>query len=451
MKTKSMIKFVNLLAIIILIFSLYFVFVSKKTEFEFEYSSKYDGYVLTKYLGYDKTVKIPDRYKSQKVIGIGNRAFYKNNDVRNIVFGNNVLIISTESFSESKVESIQLNNKLEYIGYAAFYNCTNLKSINFENTSLLEIYPYAFSGCLNLEISLSFPNSLTKIHKYAFQGCYSIEYVTLNEGLLYIGDGAFNHCSNAKNKELIIPNSIIQIGGDSYIGRNEVLGTHVFYDFASEENSQFIVLKDNRNYCSIDGILYSKINDEPKYLVAYPEEKEDVIYHMPNSVVDAYELSFGKNEYLRDIYLSDSFIIYDVFRQEEPKNYLNTGNNLATAIYCRNFIENIYTNSENQNLIAIEGILYSKDLKKVIYVPIFNSKDDELIIKDGVEEIINGAFYYNDLIESFYANPKLKLPSSLKIIHENSLGAINETNWIIEFSGNDYYQLLDNKIIRAER
>ena len=450
MKTKS-IKIVNLFAVIILIASVYFVFITKKTEFEFEYSSKYDGYVLTKYLGYDKSVKIPDQYKSKKIIGIANRAFYKNNDVKNIVFGKNILIISNESFALSKIESIELNDELEYIGYAAFYNCVNLKKINLEKTSLLEIYPYAFSGCLNLEISLSFPNSLTKIHNYAFQNCYSIEYVTLNEGLVYIGDGAFNHCRNAKNKRFIIPNSLIQIGGDTYVENNDVLGTHVFYDFASKNNCLFIVEKNNQNYCSIDGVLYTKINNEPKYLVAYPEAKKDVVYYMPNSVVDAYELSFGKNEYLRDIYLSDSFIIYEVFNQEKPKNYLNTGNNLATAIYCRNYIENIYTNLENQNFTAIDGILYSKNLKKAIYVPIFNSTDEELVIKDGVEEIINGAFYFNDLTESFYENPKLKLPSSLISIHENSLGAINETNWIIEFESNGYYQLSDGKIIRAEQ
>lgn len=69
---------------------------------------------------------------------------------------------------------------------------------------------------------------------------------------------------------------------------------------------------------------------------------------------------------------------------------------------CRN-LESIYVDPQNNNFKSIDGVLYTKDGKKLIEYP--QGKKDKLFkIPDEVQEIGSFAFYGNDYIEEIVSN-----------------------------------------------
>ena len=417
---------------------------SKTKQFSFSLNEDKTSYTLVKYNLTNEEVIIPDTYNGLMVTKIGPKAFM-DYEIKKVVFGKNIESVGNQAFMNSTIEEVILNKELETINNYAFLNCDKLKTINLNETKISVIGAFAFSWCTSLQIDLVLPDNLKAIYPYAFQFCNKVQSLKLNEGLLYIGDGAFNHCSSINNTSLIIPSSVIQIGGDEFINSNLILGTHVFYDFAINTLKEYIC--NGNNYKSIDGILYSINDSTPNYLVAYPEALNEKVYYMPKGVSDSFELAFGKNQYLEDIYLSDSFVIYEVKANESPKNYLNSGNNLATAIYCRNKIKNIYLSDTNVQYESIDGILYSKDLKICYYIPIKN-KESSVITLENTLELFSGAIYLNDGVEVNNCFEKIILPDTLIKIDEAVLKALNIGDFLIEFNGNDYYYVKDNKIYK---
>lgn len=104
-------------------------------------------------------LKIPDTVKS-----IGRLAFYNNTNLGKVTLGRDLESIGVGAFSDSSVDSIIFNQKLKYIGEAAF-SCANITS-------------------------LTTPSSLESIGRLAFSNG-SIKTLKLNEGLKDIDEMAF--------------------------------------------------------------------------------------------------------------------------------------------------------------------------------------------------------------------------------------------------------------------
>ncbi|MGN0561983.1 MAG: leucine-rich repeat protein [Candidatus Fimenecus sp.] len=100
------------------------------------------------------------------------------------------------------------------IGYDAFYHCTSITSVTIPN-SITYIGPYAFSGCTALT-SIVIPDSVIRIGRRAFKGCTSLTNISIPDSMTYIGDDAFydtayyNNESNWKNDILYIGNHLIK-------------------------------------------------------------------------------------------------------------------------------------------------------------------------------------------------------------------------------------------------
>ncbi len=69
----------------------------------------------------------------------------------------------------SKIKGVNLPNELTSIGSYAFYDCSNLSTITF-NENLKRIGSYSFYLCTPLT-SVILPNSITDIENHAFSGC----------------------------------------------------------------------------------------------------------------------------------------------------------------------------------------------------------------------------------------------------------------------------------------
>ncbi|MDE7140529.1 MAG: Ig-like domain-containing protein, partial [Treponemataceae bacterium] len=75
-----------------------------------------------------------------------------------------------------QVTTLTIPSGVERIGYAVFYECASLASVDIPG-SVTSIGGYAFERCTNLT-SVEIPNSVTSIWWYAFDGCTSLVSVT---------------------------------------------------------------------------------------------------------------------------------------------------------------------------------------------------------------------------------------------------------------------------------
>lgn len=192
-------------------------------------------------------VIIPD-----SVIAINNNAFYGCDSLRSIFIPSSVTLIQDDAFAYCKIskeimvdkcnpnfadQAGMLFNKsktklikvpsgqcciiipanVTSIGNYALSDCTNLKSVTFEQDSELNtIGPFSFEHCNSLK-EIVIPASVTSIGNYAFSNCINLESVTFEQGskLISIGEGAFNYCNRLRN--IKIPGSVEFIGKNAFI------------------------------------------------------------------------------------------------------------------------------------------------------------------------------------------------------------------------------------------
>lgn len=114
--------------------------------------------------------------------------------------------------------------------------------------------------------SIEVPDSVTSIGEMAFLGCTSLKTVKLSTGVAKIEKNAFGSCSALQEVQ---------------------------------------VAKDNPNFSSLDGVLYSKAQDT---LVIYPAAKTDAAYTIPGGVTSVAMYAFSENPYLETLTIPNSLI-----------------------------------------------------------------------------------------------------------------------------------------------
>lgn len=114
--------------------------------------------------------------------------------------------------------------------------------------------------------SIEVPDSVTSIGEMAFLGCTSLKSVKLSTRVAKIDKNAFGSCSALQEIQ---------------------------------------VAKDNPNFSSLNGVLYSKKQDT---LVIYPAAKTDAAYIIPSGVTSVAMYAFSENPYLETLTIPNSLI-----------------------------------------------------------------------------------------------------------------------------------------------
>lgn len=130
---------------------------------------------------------IPARLNGEKVVGIGEMAFWGGN-----------------------IQHLELPQYCKYIGNNAFGNNLQLQSVEF-NSELLIIGNSAFCGCKSLQ-ELILPNQLEQIGEYAFAWCKDLCEIMVGDKLKVLRSKAFCFCECLQ--EIVLPASL-KIVGDS--------------------------------------------------------------------------------------------------------------------------------------------------------------------------------------------------------------------------------------------
>lgn len=159
----------------------------------------------------------------------------------------------------------------EVIADAAFSGC-KIEKIFFP-PSLKNIRPYAFSEVFTLK-NLVLPEGMEKIDSLAFADFFSLESITIPNSVRTIGECAFKNCERLKSIRL--PKGIKRIERRTFDCCYELKYVYIpeNLDFIAEDcfdncyNLERIeVAPSNREFCSVDGVLYSK---DKKTLIVFP-------------------------------------------------------------------------------------------------------------------------------------------------------------------------------------
>lgn len=416
------------------------------------------------------TVNFPDSLES-----IGKSAFESCLDLVTIEFPDSLESISDYAFHWcTKLKNIQWPTSLKSIGISAFYHCS-VETIMFPN-NLESIANSAFSSCEKLTTIL-FPNSLKSIDHSVFCDCKSLKAINLSDSLENLGDTVFTGCSSletvyfGKNLKTIPANMFGNCGKLSSVNVSEENLSYSSCDgiLYNKEQTEIILVPDaisgevtipasvkqlsqtsvddcpnltdlnvedgNKNYKSIDGIVYSA---NGKNLIVCPRGKTGSVsvaygteivgyraFHacdditdvtFPNSLKSIYSEAFSSCKKLKTINFSNSLeyidhgafeFCYCLTTIELPDSLKKLGSlafwscgNIETVSIGKN-LNDIYINTdvfkdcdslttitvseENPNYSSYDGVLYNKDKTKIILVPY--AKSGEITIPATVENL----------------------------------------------------------------
>lgn len=205
-----------------------------------------------------------------------------------------------------------------------------------------------FSGYESVT-SVSIADSVKEICWDSFRYCSSLKEIKLPKNLEIIGPDAFNNCTSLE--EITIPASVYFIDRVPFRG--------------SENIKSYNVDSSNKNFTSVNGVLYNK---QKTTIVRYPSSST------------ATEFTIGKD--VKEIY-NGAF--------EGSKN-----------------IKKFKVEKGNTNFVTVNGVLYSKDLTRLIAYPPADSSVTEFAVPQSVTSIDLGAFSQSKYLKKVYILPEIK-------------------------------------------
>ncbi len=315
-----------------------------------------------------------------------------------------------------RVWKIVLPKSLKVIGYEAFAYYHNLTDIEIPE-GVEAIYDAAFDGCASLR-RLRLPEGVKRIGRKAFYNCDSLEEIELPESLEHIGDRAFDCCYSLKR--IRIPKGVSHIGYEAF--------SHC------ESLEEITVSEGSLHYESYEGALYSFGKGRlKKFPEASPNRRlaigesvyviEDMAasgalrleeVSFPSSLWKIEEAAFNRTGLLSLSLpegiesLGDDAFSYseNIKRISLPKSLVSIGSDAFTG--CKSLVE-ITVEEDNPAFKTVDGVLYSKDGKRLIKYP--EAKPlESFVLPCGVEVIEAGA------LANVGAMRELELAESLRYI-----------------------------------
>lgn len=146
---------------------------------------------ITKYLGNDAEVNIPNSIDGYRVEAIGKSCFGSNEKVAKVTIPHTVMSIGTFAFQHSGLTEITIPSNVTFLGQCVFDGCSKLKKVVYE-AHTTELPGGSFDDCVNLE-SITLSNTITKIGS-AFKNCKKLRFIFLPNQVTEIGSSCFSGC-----------------------------------------------------------------------------------------------------------------------------------------------------------------------------------------------------------------------------------------------------------------
>lgn len=324
------------------------------TSGDFEYEILDDGTAeIIGYTGNDKELTIPSTFAGYKVTSIGEYAFLWCEELTSVVIPDSVTSIGEDAFAYcKKLADITIPKSVKTIGGSAFIRCESLENIILPD-GITTVEGNTFFCCSNLK-NITIPNSVTSIEYCAFFGCENLTDITIPNSITSIDNQVFNGC---------------------------------------EKLTDINVDKNNKNYLSVDGVLY---NENKTELIRYPEGKNASSFTIPNTVTSIDNSAFCGCVNLTNVAIPGSVSnigdgafcgcenLTDITIPEKAEQI-----SYYTFSGCKH-LTNINADENNKSYTSADGVLYNKNKTELAICPA--GKSGSFQISDTVTSIGDGAF-----------------------------------------------------------
>ena len=168
-----------------------------------------------------------------------------------------------------------------------------------------EIIDTAFAGSRDIR-SVELPSSMVALRRGAFKDCDLLTKINIPEGLKIIEERIFSDAARIQGKSIKFGSKLVLVsmGGRPYPDPSIVFSP--FY-----EVEEYIIDEENKDYISIDGIIFIKNDIYLKFksgdvLMAYPQGKKNSVYNVPMGTKVIHDYAFLKNKHIEKIVIPES-------------------------------------------------------------------------------------------------------------------------------------------------
>ena len=352
------------------------------------------------------------------VTRIGDYAFYNCTELTSVEIPEGVTYIGESAFACCQsLESVTIPGSVTEIGEGAFESCDSMMVLELAS-GLKCVGAFAFSECVALR-ELVLPNTVERIERSAFAGTMALHELVIPGNVQEIGDNAFNGCIQLSSLTLSEGIRVIEEMAFSNCSdltevlipaSVECLGDGVFSDCLAM--TQIAVAPESEHFVVRDDILYSK---DLSVLVHYPASKEEQEFTIPEEVRKIAGLAFASNYFLMEVMLGDHLeeVGSYAFARCSSLSFMSlpaqtTRLGVSPFHDCTMLLE-IEVDPSNPCYSSIDGVLYNKAQTQLIQYPA-GLYDDFYKVPDTVREIAENACYDAQDLEV------LKIPAGVRKI-----------------------------------
>lgn len=448
------------------------------------------GGVLKSYNGvlfdsdYSTLIRCPEGkmgtyYIPSGVITVSDRAFFNCKGITKIEDSGGISSIGNYAFANSGLKSASMPLGILTIGDYAFYACHDMSKV-FIPWSVLQIGEGVFSYCASLdsievqpsninytsidgvlytksggeiisvpgkyEGAFVIPDSVTVVHDGAFTGCHRLESITIGKSISYLNPYIFEGCDSLRyfevdpentvyqsmdgvilmngGRELVlipsamggtldVPEGVVHIEESIFLYGSKLTGISLpstysdmvmnFFEFAYGLQS-IDVDPGNPYFESNDGCLYDRGGT---LLIVPPSKSGEVRIKDGTAYIDV--SAFDNCVHIESILLPSSIRDMD-----------------AIMLLGCDSLQRIEVHSDNPELTSLDGVLFDKSMKRLIYYP--GGRGGTYAVPEGVVVIRTMAFAFAP-ISSVY------IPSSVVSIENMAFYGCSSLRYI-EIAGN---------------
>lgn len=308
------------------------------------------GEYCFKNCGMLKSVKL-----SEGVEKIRQSTFFGCSSLNNITIPASVKVIEERAFYRCQnLQSVSLPDSVNSLGTRAFGDCVEMKSIRISG-KMDSIGSCTFQNCTSL-VTVGNMNGIEEINSCAFRNCVSLKNISFSDKLDKIGWEAFKNCESLGT--VLIPRKAEYIAWDAFTGAA----------------GRFIVDASNPNYASTDGML---LNETKDVLIQAPVQMKGNL-KIPKGVRRIGEEALINGKY-RSVSVPEGVTTISKRQFRDCKNlqtiYLPAsmasiqGSYYDTSVLGMINLKRILVPKSNTQYQSIEGVVYSKDGKSMVFYP----------------------------------------------------------------------------------
>lgn len=296
---------------------------------------------------------------------------------------------ATSSFSRQGLAQVNMGTGVYSIGDEAFKDCINLTTVNF-STNISSIGSNAFYNCVNLT-NVTLPANLSWIGSGAFAYCAKIQAVNIPENISSIQASVFNSCTNLT--DITLPSNLTSIG------------TNAFY-YCLRLNSIDIPSKVSRiemSAFSCSGLTNVTVPNSVTFLgdSAFSSCSKLLSATFPSSITNKYMWWLQGSSSLTNLYLGSGLEGWGTAPSlggsyPHPLQGINIGTQTPSISGVQNFLtdcenlNNIQVDLNNSQFSSVDGVLYNKNMTRIILVP--RGRQGTLTMPSTVTHVETNAF-----------------------------------------------------------